>query len=171
MKNKPDNRLPIGIFDSGMGGLTVMRALRARLPGENLLYLGDTARLPYGTKSADTVTRYAVTAAQALTARGIKMLVVACNSSSAYCLPTLKEYLGIPVIGVIDPGAEAASRCTKNGRVGIIGTTATVQSGAYQHALLGYRRNAQVFAKACPLFVPLVEEGWTKHKVAREVAA
>jgi glutamate racemase len=164
----PDNSLPIGIFDSGMGGLTVMRALQARLPGENLLYLGDTARLPYGTKSADTVTRYAVSAAQALTARGIKMLVVACNTVSGVALPALTEALApLPVIGVIEPGAAAAVAVAHGAPVAVIATEGTVKGGAYVRAIHALAPDLPVAQQAAPLLVPLAEEGLVTGEIAR----
>jgi glutamate racemase len=164
----PDKSLPIGIFDSGMGGLTVMRALRAHLPGENLLYLGDTARLPYGTKSADTVTRYAVTAAKALTARGIKMLVVACNTASSVALPALNEALTpLPVIGVIEPGAEAAIVAAHGAPIAIIATEGTVKGGAYVRAIQASAPDLPVVQQAAPLLVPLAEEGLVAGEIAR----
>jgi glutamate racemase len=172
MKNVADNRLPIGIFDSGMGGLTVMRALRARLPGENLLYLGDTARLPYGTKSADTVTRYAVTAAHALAARGIKMLVVACNTASSVALPALTEALApLPVIGVIEPGARAAIDAAKGAPVAIIATEGTIKGGAYVRAIQALAPDLPVVQQAAPLLVPLAEEGLVTGEIARLAVA
>jgi glutamate racemase len=168
----PDKTLPIGVFDSGMGGLTVMRALKARLPGENFLYLGDTARLPYGTKSADTVTRYALTAAQALTARGIKMLVVACNTVSAVALPALTEALApLPVVGVIEPGAEAAIAAAQSAPVAVIATEGTVKGGAYVRAIHDRAPFLPVAQKAAPLLVPLTEEGLVTGEIARLAVA
>jgi glutamate racemase len=168
----PDTNLPIGIFDSGMGGLTVMRALRARLPGENLLYLGDTARLPYGTKSADTITRYAVTAAQELTQRGIKMLVVACNTASAVALPVLTEALApLSVIGVIEPGAEAAVAAAEGQPVAVIATEGTVKGGAYVRAIQALAPDLLVVQQAAPLLVPLAEEGLVTGEIARLAVA
>ncbi|HVE84058.1 MAG TPA: glutamate racemase [Myxococcales bacterium] len=166
----PADHRPIGVFDSGVGGLTVLRALMARLPGESTVYLGDTARVPYGTKSADVVTRYSVRNAQLLLEQDIKLLVVACNTASAVALPALAERLEIPVLGVIEPGAKAAAARSRNGRVGVIGTQGTVRSGAYQRALEAARPGVQVLARACPLFVPLAEEGWTQGEVPRLVA-
>ena len=151
-----------------MGGLTVMRALRARLPGENLLYLGDTARLPYGTKSADTVTRYAVTAAEALTARGIKLLVVACNTVSGVALPALTRALApLPVIGVIEPGAQAAIAAAHGAPVAIIATEGTVKGGAYVRAIHAHAPDLPVAQQAAPLLVPLAEEGLVSGEIAR----
>jgi glutamate racemase len=151
---------PIGIFDSGMGGLTVVRALRARLPDESFVYLGDTARLPYGTKSADTVTRYAVQASAALMKHDIKLLVVACNTASAAALPSLTQILApLPVIGVIEPGAEAAVAATPEGPIAVIATEGTVRGGAYVRAIQQYAPHMPVVQQACPLFVALAEEG------------
>jgi glutamate racemase len=164
------DRRPIGIFDSGIGGLTVLRALRARLPRERFVYLGDTARLPYGTKSPETVARYALRAGRFLAAHDVKLLVVACNTASATALPALAAALPVPVIGVVGPGAAAAARRTRGG-VGVIGTESTIASGAYLRALLAERDGLEVTAAACPLFVPLAEEGWFDHPVTREVAA
>jgi glutamate racemase len=160
---------PVGIFDSGIGGLTVLAALQRRLPGERYIYLGDTARLPYGTKSAETVVRYAVRAAEFLAGHGIKMLVVACNTASAAALPALEEAMTVPVVGVVAPGARLAVAGT-SGRVGIIGTESTIASGAYLRAVHALRPEVEVVARACPLFVPLAEEGWWDHPVTHEVA-
>jgi len=160
---------PIGIFDSGIGGLTVLAALQRRLPGERYIYFGDTARLPYGTKSAETVVRYALRAADFLAGHGIKMLVVACNTASAAALPTLEQAMTVPVVGVVTPGARVAVALT-SGSVGIIGTESTVASGAYLRAVHALRPEVEVVARACPLFVPLAEEGWWDHPVTREVA-
>jgi glutamate racemase len=163
---------PIGVFDSGVGGLTVLRALTARLPAEHTIYLGDTARVPYGTRSREVVTRYALLCARHLAARGIKMLVVACNTVSADSLPALAEALPIPVVGVIEPGAQAAAAAarTRGGTIAVLGTPATVASGAYQSALRRLAPLSSVVARACPLFVPLAEEGWTEGEVPRLVA-
>ena len=155
-----------------MGGLTVMRALRARLPGENLLYLGDTARLPYGTKSGDTVTRYASSAARALIGRGIKMLVVACNTASSAALPALTEALApLPVVGVIEPGAEAAVAAAYGQPVAVIATEGTVKGGAYVRAIQARAPDLPVVQQAAPLLVPLAEEGLVEGEIARLVAA
>ncbi|MCC6143897.1 MAG: glutamate racemase [Candidatus Hydrogenedentes bacterium] len=161
---------PIGIFDSGVGGLTVLRRVREALPDEGILYLGDTARVPYGTKSRETVIRYARACARILTDRGIKMLVVACNTASAHAIDALRQDLYIPVIDVVEPGARAAAQATGNGRIGVIGTAGTVSSGAYQDAIQAIAPGVQVFSKACPLFVPLAEEGWTTGEVPARVA-
>jgi glutamate racemase len=150
---------PIGVFDSGMGGLTVLRALMARLPRESFVYLGDTARLPYGTKSADTVRRYAIQASSALVARGVKMVVVACNTASI-SLPALKAALDpLPVIGVIEPGARAALAAAPDGPIAIIATEGTVKGGAYRSAIRALGSNVPIAQQACPLFVPMSEEG------------
>jgi glutamate racemase len=162
---------PIGVFDSGVGGLTVLRALRDELPREQFVYLGDTARLPYGTKSAETVVRYALQAADALVGRGIKALVVACNTASAAALPSMRErYANLPIIGVVEPGAEAAIAATRSGCIAVIGTEATVRGGAYQRAICRRRPDAVVSAVACQLFVALAEEGWTSGAVAQATA-
>ena len=159
------NDAAIGVFDSGMGGLTVIRALRARLPHERFVYLGDTARLPYGTKSADTVRRYALQAATALTARGVKLVVIACNTASV-SLPALKDALApLPVLGVIEPGADAALAANPDGPIAVIATEGTVRGGAYVRAI-GRRSNAPVVQQACPLFVPIAEEGLTGGPLA-----
>jgi glutamate racemase len=160
---------PIGIFDSGVGGLTVLAALRRTLPNERFVYLGDTARLPYGTKSAETVIRYALRAANFLVAEGIKLLVVACNTASAAALPALEEALDLPILGVVAPGVRAALASTR-GRIGVIGTESTIASEAYPRAVHAVRPQAQVTARACPLFVPLAEEGWFDHPVTQAVA-
>jgi len=166
-----DPSRPIGVFDSGVGGLTVLRALRDELPHEQFVYLGDTARLPYGTKSAETVVRYALQAADALVGRGIKALVVACNTASAAALPAMRErYRDLPAIGVVEPGAEAAVMATRSGCIAVIGTEATVRGGAYQRAIARRRPDATVTAVACQLFVALAEEGWTSGEVARATA-
>ena len=164
------SHFPIGIFDSGVGGLTVYRALHEHLPNERFVYLGDTARVPYGTKSLATVERYAVENAQFLAAHGIKLLVVACNTASALALPAIRQALDIDVVGVIGPGARAAVADLKGKRIGVIATESTVQSGAYSQAIAKADPNAVVIERACPLFVPLAEEGWADEEVARAVA-
>lgn len=160
----------IGIFDSGVGGLTVLREIMQTLPQEDTLYFGDTARVPYGTKSPETVTRYAVEIASFLVKRDIKLLVVACNTASAVALPTLKRHLAIPVVGVIEPGARRAVEVSVTGRIGVIGTAGTIRSSAYTRAIKRLRPNAEVLTRACPLFVPLAEEGWIDNEVARLTA-
>ena len=161
---------PVGVFDSGVGGLTVLQALRRRLPDESTVYLGDTARLPYGPKSPETVRRYARECADFLLDRGVKMIVVACNTASARALPDLERELPVPVVGVVLPGAREAAERSRTGRIGVLGTRGTVESGAYQEAILALRPDARVEGRACPLFVPLVEEGWTEGEVARLTA-
>ena len=165
-----DCNLPIGIFDSGVGGLTVYRALHEHLATERFVYLGDTARVPYGTKSLATVERYAVENAQFLAARGIKLLVVACNTASALALPAIRQALNIDVVGVIGPGARAAVAGRPGKRIGVIATESTVQSGAYTKAIEKADPEAIVIERACPLFVPLAEEGWANEDVARTIA-
>ncbi|MCS7163637.1 MAG: glutamate racemase [Thermodesulfovibrio sp.] len=150
---------PIGIFDSGVGGLTVLKEISKILPNEDLIYLGDTARVPYGIRSAETVIKYSIECANFLFKKGVKVLVVACNTSSSVSLQALKERLPISVIGVIEPGVKAALKVTKNGKIGIIGTEATIMSEAYPKKIKEMKPDIQVVSKACPLFVPLVEEG------------
>jgi len=162
--------LPIGVFDSGIGGLTVVRALVSELPHEDLIYLGDTARVPYGTRSAETVIRYARGCASLLSAQGLKMLVVACNTVSAVAIDMLRVELDVPVIGVIEPGAGAAVAASKTGRIGVIGTKGTVNSGAYPRAVAAVDTRAEVVAAPAPLLVPLAEEGWTEGDVPRLAA-
>ncbi|RME40138.1 MAG: glutamate racemase [Deltaproteobacteria bacterium] len=161
---------PIGIFDSGIGGLTVLAAARRRLPAESFIYLGDTARVPYGTKGSDTVLRYALQAAAFLVDRGVKMLVVACNTAASVALPELARNFRLPVVGVIEPGAELACRLTRSGQIGVIGTEGTITSCAYDRAILRRRPDARIFSTPCPLFVPLAEEGWGDHPVAETCA-
>ena len=160
---------PIGVFDSGIGGLTVLRALRERLPHESYVYLGDTARVPYGTKGAATVTHFASEATLHLLERGVKAVVIACNTASAVAIEHLRTLTDLPVLGVIEPGVHAALQVTR-GRVGVIGTLATVGSGRYQQGLLDERGDLEVVGKPCPLFVPLAEEGWTDTAITRAVA-
>jgi glutamate racemase len=165
-----NQNLPIGIFDSGVGGLTVYRALHERLPNERFVYLGDTARVPYGTKSLATVERYAIENSRFLEAHGIKLLVVACNTASALALPAIRETIGVAVIGVIEPGALAAVRVAGGHRIGVIATEATVQSQAYARAIHAIDPGVEVIERACPLFVSLAEEGWVDSEVTRSVA-
>jgi glutamate racemase len=160
----------IGIFDSGVGGLTVLRELIRVLPQEDTVYFGDTARVPYGTKSPETVTRYAHEITSFLVRRDIKLLVVACNTASAVALPSLKRHFPIPVVGVIEPGARRAVEVSRSGRIGVIGTSGTIRSSAYTRAIKRLNPAAEVLTKACPLFVPLAEEGWTDNQVARLTA-
>ena len=164
------NQNPIGIFDSGIGGLTVLREITRLLPKENTIYLGDTARVPYGSKSKETVERYSLEVAHFLLKYGIKMLVAACNTASAYALDRLKKELAIPVIGVIEPGAKAALLATRTKRIGVIGTEGTIRSNAYASAIKALDPDVSTFTKACPLFVPLAEEGWTDDSVTFSVA-
>ncbi len=165
-----EQRAPIGVFDSGIGGLTVAHAIIQRLPHESVVYFGDTARVPYGPKSPDTVRRYSQEIAAFLQDQGVKALVVACNTATAHALGTLRETLPIPVIGVIEPGARAAVAATRGGHIGVIGTVGTVKSGAYERAIRAIDPDARVTARACPLFAPLVEEGWTEHEASRLIA-
>jgi glutamate racemase len=162
---------PLGVFDSGIGGLTVVKALRDLLPNENIFYLGDTARVPYGGKSASTVERYSVEMTDMLVAEDVKAIVIACNSASAVALPKLEETLPVPVIGVIKPGAQAAVAATRNGHVGVIGTRATIKSGAYDRELRALSPDIRVSARACPLLVPLIEEGWLDDELTDRVIA
>lgn len=164
------NQAPIGVFDSGVGGLTVVREIMARIPGQDIIYLGDTARVPYGVRSPDTVKRYALEGADFLLKRDIRMLVVACNTVSAIGLDDIARMAGLPVLGVILPGARAAARATTIGKVGVIGTYATVGSGAYAQAIKAASPETRVSSVACPLFVPLVEEGWLTGEVPQMVA-
>jgi glutamate racemase len=161
----------IGIFDSGVGGLTVLRELRRQMPREELVYLGDTARVPYGTKSAQTVGRYAREAARFLVGQRVKVLVVACNTASAVALDDLAAVHRLPVVGVIEPGARKALEVSRSGRIGVIGTEGTIRSRAYERALCSSNPAVVVSAAPCPLFVPLAEEGWADHPVARLAAA
>ena len=167
------NKLPIGIFDSGVGGLTVYRALHDRLPNERFIYLGDTARVPYGTKSLATVERYAIENSQFLASLGIKALVVACNTASALALPAIRKAVGLDVVGVIGPGGRKAVHLTKDHdrpKIGVIATEATVASNAYVEAIRRASATAEVFQSACPLFVPLAEEGWTAETETFSIA-
>ncbi len=165
-----NQRRPIGVFDSGVGGLTVVRALRARLPGEDIVYLGDTARVPYGSKSPRTVERYSLTCLQFLLAHDVKLVLIACNTASAQALPALVAASPVPVIGAVDPGASSALAASRGHRIGVIGTLGTVRSGAYERALTAAEPAARVTALACPLLVPLAEEGWVDDEVAVAVA-
>ena len=162
---------PIGVFDSGLGGLTVAAAIRGRLPEESLVYLGDTARVPYGTRSAHTVMRYARTCARHLESHGVKVLVVACNTVSAVALDMLRVELDVPVIGVVVPGAKAGVAATHNGRLGVIATAGTVASGAYVRAVAALDSRVEVVSQPSPLLVPLAEEGWLEGDVPEKVVA
>lgn len=162
--------LPIGLFDSGMGGLTVFKALASYLPNEHLMYLGDTARLPYGTKGRETIIRYTLLAARKLIERGVKMLVIACNTATANALPTVsKEFAPLPVVGVVEPGARAAIEVSHTGRILVIATEATIKSDVYAKAILKLRPDAETSAKACTLFVPMAEEGLMQGKLVEDL--
>lgn len=161
---------PIGIFDSGVGGLTVYKTIRAHFPEEDLVYFGDTARVPYGPKSPNTIIDYSLQNARFLLQNQIKILIVACNTSSSVALPALKQITDIPIIDVIAPGSEQAVINTRNGRIGVIGTEGTIRSQAYTKAIKALNKEMEVFSKACPLFVPLAEEGWHDNKIAQDIA-
>jgi len=164
------NRRPIGVFDSGIGGLTVVRELMHQLPHESLLYFGDTARVPYGNKSPETVRRFSREILDFLVSRDVKLVVVACNTVSAHALDDLKDVAPVPVEGVVEPGARAAVAASRSGRIGVIGTAGTVASGAYKRAIEALAASAEITSHACPLFVPLVEEGWLDHPATRLIA-
>jgi len=161
--------LPLGLFDSGVGGLTVLREVAKQLPAESTLYFGDTARVPYGSKSRDVITRFSIEITQFLLKEKVKMIVVACNTASAFALPTLRSRFDVPVVGVIAPGARAALATTHTGRIGVIGTEGTIESQAYTDAIHYVKADTPVFGQACPLIVPLVEEGWLDKPVALEI--
>lgn len=161
---------PVGVFDSGIGGLTVADAIMRQLPRESIVYFGDTARVPYGPKSPETVRRYCHEISRFLVAQDVKAIVVACNTATAHALPELQEEMRVPVLGVVEPGARAAVRATRNGHIGIIGTSGTILSRAYEDAIRDLAPDVRVTSRACPLLVPLVEEGWTEHPVTQEVA-
>ncbi|HBM79704.1 MAG: glutamate racemase [Clostridiales bacterium] len=164
-----DNR-PIGVFDSGIGGLTVLKELIRGLPNENIVYFGDTARVPYGTRSRDIIIKYTFQSIRFLLSKNIKALVIACNTASAIAMPEVKRHFLLPVIGVIGPGAAAAVSANRNGRIGVIGTPATIESGAYKDAIEKVDGSKEIISNSCPLFVPLVEEGWSETEVASIVA-
>ena len=170
LKKKYTTKSPIGVFDSGIGGLTVARSLFEFLPNENIIYFGDTARLPYGTKSKETVISYSVEIAKFLLNKNVKMIIVACNTASSVALHRLRQITKIPVIGVIKPGCKAAIAGTNNYKIGVIGTMGTVQSFAYKTQIHKYDRNIVVHSKACSLFVQLAEDGWTDNKIAKLIA-
>jgi glutamate racemase len=159
------------VFDSGVGGLTVLRALADTLAGEEFIYLGDTARVPYGTKSNEVIIRYSRENTEFLLAKGIKLLIVACNTSSAVALDAIADATMVPVIGVIEPGARAAVQASRSGKIGVIGTEATIASGAYTRTIQRMRPEAEIYTRACPLLVPLVEEGWTEGEIAERTVA
>jgi glutamate racemase len=161
---------PIGVFDSGLGGLTVAHAIMRQLPAESLIYFGDTARVPYGPKSPDTVRRYSREISAFLIEQGVKAIVVACNTATAHALPTLRDELEVPVIGVVEPGARAAVRATRTGHIGVIGTAGTIRSQAYDRAIRAENPEVRVTTLACPLFVPMVEEGWIDHEATHLIA-
>ena len=165
-----DRTAPIGVFDSGVGGLTVLSALHERLPHESTVYLGDTARVPYGPKSPETIRRYAGEAAAFMVERGVKALVIACNTATAHAADELRRRLPIPVIGVVSPGAREAVRSTRSGTIGVIGTRGTIESGSYERAILGLRADVSVRSVPCPLFVSLAEEGWVTGEIAELTA-
>ncbi|HEY0254185.1 MAG TPA: glutamate racemase [Kofleriaceae bacterium] len=164
------NRRAIGVFDSGVGGLTVVRALRRALPGEDIVYLGDTARVPYGNKSPRTVEKYSLGCQQFLLDRGVKMVLIACNTASANALPALQQATRVPVIGAVEPGAQTAMAATRAGHIGVIGTLGTVRSLAYAKAIAAHDPKVKLSALACPLLVPLAEEGWVDDDIAKLVA-
>jgi len=166
----PQSGAPIGIFDSGVGRLTVFRAIEQRLPRESLVYLGDTARIPYGVRSPATIQRYALECAGFVQSRGVKAIVIACNTASALAANFLRDQFELPITGVIRPGSRRAVEKTRNGHIGVIATEATVGSGAYERAMLAIRSGLEITSRACPLFVPLAEEGWLNHSVTRQVA-
>ncbi len=161
--------LPIGVFDSGVGGLTVAREIFRNLPNEKIIYFGDTARVPYGNKSKETVIRYSKQIAAFLVKKNVKAIVIACNTASAFALDALKDYVDVPVIGVVEPGARAAAKATRNNRVGVIGTVGTIKSGLYDKTIKAIKSDAAVFGRACPLFVNLVEEGMIDDPVTVEM--
>jgi glutamate racemase len=168
MAGRPLGRdAPLGVFDSGLGGLTVVRALRERVPAESIVYLGDTARVPYGTRSKDTVVKYALGCSKILIDRGVKAIVVACNTVSAVALDILRVELDLPVLGVIEPGARAAAEAARGDVIGVLGTSGTIASGAYPRAVAAVSTRAEVVCQAAPLLVPLVEEGWIDGEVPR----
>lgn len=160
---------PIGVFDSGVGGLTVAREIMRNLPKEDIVYFGDTARVPYGSKSKDNIIRYSRQIIHFLQTKGVKAIVIACNTASALALDTVKDEFDIPIIGVVEPGARAALAVTENKKIGVIGTEATVRSSMYEKIIQGINPEVSVIGKACPLFVPLVEEGFKKHQVTDEI--
>ncbi|HVO32506.1 MAG TPA: glutamate racemase [Elusimicrobiota bacterium] len=161
--------LPIGVFDSGVGGLTVLREITKQLPGESTVYFGDTARVPYGSKSKDVIVRFSLEIGQFLMQEQVKMIVVACNTASAFALAELRARFPVPIVGVIEPGARAALAATRRRRIGVIGTEGTIESQAYGQAIRQLSADAKVFGQACPLIVPLVEEGWIEKPLALEI--
>ncbi|MEY8339156.1 glutamate racemase [Lachnospiraceae bacterium 62-35] len=166
-----ERNAPIGVFDSGVGGLTVAREIIRQIPDERVIYFGDTARLPYGSKSRDTIIRYSRQIIRFLKTKGVKAIVIACNTASSYALETVKKECDVPIIGVINAGAHMAANVTKNGKIGVIGTEATINSGIYTETIRCFNPKVQVFEKACPLFVPLVEEGLLHDSVTDEISS
>lgn len=169
-KLQPDLHAPIGVFDSGVGGLTVAREIMRQLPNERIVYFGDTARVPYGSKTKETIIRFSRQIIRFLQTKNVKAIVVACNTASALALEDIRPEFDLPVIGVLKPGALVAAQSTKNGKIGVIGTESTIRSRNYTEVIRAHLPHAQVFGKACPLFVPLAEEGWTHDPVTVEVA-
>ncbi|MCI0449040.1 MAG: glutamate racemase [Chlorobi bacterium] len=170
MKINDESSRPIGVFDSGIGGLTVVKELNRLLPNEKIIYFGDTARVPYGNKSKETVIHYSLQVAYFLMKKKIKMLVIACNTASSVSLPTLKRHFHIPILGVIEPGAKSAIAASRTDNVGVIGTLGTVKSNSYKKALKKIKRSVKVYQHACPLFVHLAEDGWNKNKIAQMIS-
>lgn len=168
--NFMEKEKPIGVFDSGIGGLTVVKRIAAALPEENIVYFGDTARVPYGSKSNDTVIEYSIEDAKFLMQKNVKAIVVACNTASSIAMNELKKNFNVPIIGMIEPGSQTAVNTSKNNRIGVIGTRATISNKAYSKKIRELKPDIQVFEKACPLFVPLAEEGWMDHKATYEIA-
>lgn len=168
-KNK-DHSQPIGVFDSGLGGLTVVKELMQTLPHEDIVYYGDTARVPYGSKSKESIIRFSFENTEVLLQEKVKMIVIACNTSTSYALIPLQRTYELPIIGVIQPGAQQAVRTTKNNRIGVIATSATINSQAYTKAVLDFNNSVKVFSQACPLFVPLVEQGWLNDAITKQIA-
>jgi len=164
------NRHPVGVFDSGIGGLTVVREIRKLLPREDIVYLGDTARLPYGTKSIEAIIEFSIQNTEFLIARGAKFIVVACYSATSAALDTLQRKFDVPIVGVIKPGVKKALEVTRTGRIGVIGTSLTIYSGAYEKAFRKIRAECEILGRACPLFIPLVEEGWLDHPATDLIA-
>ncbi len=169
MSMESKKKAPIGVFDSGVGGLTVVREMARQLPEENIVYFGDTARVPYGSKSQHTIIRFSEQIIRFLKTKQVKAIVIACNTASALALETVRDEFGIPILGVVIPGARAAVEATQNLKVGVVGTDATVQSGVYTKIIKGMNPDIEVIEKACPLFVPLVEEGFKEHNVTQEI--
>lgn len=167
---KTGKNAPIGVFDSGVGGLTVVREIMRQIPNEKIVYFGDTARVPYGSKSKDTITRFSRQIVHFLESQDVKAIVIACNTASAYALETLEKEVNIPIIGVVKPGAKVAAETTKNGKIGVIATEGTISSGIYSSYIKEIKKDATVIGKACPLFVPLVEEGLWEDPVTDEIA-